>query len=599
VTGTGVTVSINNGVGTVTTSSKAVSPTQTTTYTLNATNTSGSATAQVTVTVNPKSGGSTPPTVPVITSSSAKSSTEIDLSWSASTDAAGVTGYQILRNGSAIGTVSGTTLTYANTALSPSTTYTYTVKAFDAAGNYSAASNSVSVTTPAAPVLPSCSGPATNAFTGCYYANTALSGTPVLVRTDNQINFAWGAGSPSAAVPAEDFSVRWQGNFTFSQGTYKFNVIASDGMRLYVDGNMILNYWRNQPPYAYTVQQTLTQGTHLITVEYYEATGGATAYVSWQLTGGGATGSVPAISSFTANPASITAGQTSTLSWNVSGATTITIDNSIGSVTGTTSRIVTPAQTTTYTLTAANSAGSSTTKATVTVSAKQGTQPPTTPALVSVIAKTSSEVDLTWTASTDTIGVAGYQILRNGALLNSHSGATLTYADISVAGGTTYTYTIKAFDAAGNVSAASNGVPVTTPAALSQASCATPGNGVFTGCYYTNTTLSGTPVLVRTDNTINFDWRAGSPASSIASENFSVQWQGNFNFAQGSYKFYAITSDGMKIYIDGVLVLNRWYDQPPYEYTIPLTLSQGNHLIVVDYYERTGGSEAMVWWVKQ
>ena len=299
VTGTGVTVSINNGVGTVTTSSKAVSPAQTTTYTLTAANTSGSTTATVTMTVNPKLTGGTPPTAPVITSSSAKSSTEIDLGWSASTDAAGVTGYQILRNGSPINTVSGTTLTFADTTVSPSTTYSYSVKAFDAAGNYSAASNSVSVTTPAS----SCPGPATNAFTGCYYANTTLSGAPVLVRTDNQINFAWGGSSPSPAVPAEDFSVRWQGNFTFSQGTYTFTVVTSDGMQLYVDGNMILNYWKNQPPYEYTVQQTLTQGTHLITVEYYEQTGGATADVAWKLTSGGSTGSVPVISSFSPSPA--------------------------------------------------------------------------------------------------------------------------------------------------------------------------------------------------------------------------------------------------------------------------------------------------------
>jgi hypothetical protein len=208
-------------------------------------------------------------------------------------------------------------------------------------------------------------------------------------------------------------------------------------------------------------------------------------------------------------------------------------------------------------------------------------------------------VDLTWTASTDSVGVTGYQILRNGTLLTSVSGSTLTYADSSVAAGTTYTYAVKAFDAAPNFSGASNSMQVTTPPALSQASCAVPGNGVFTGCYYSNTTLTGTPVLVRTDPKINFDWRNGSPASSIPADDFSVQWQGNFNFAQGSYKFYAITSDGMKISIDGVSVLNRWYDQPPYEYTIPLTLSQGNHLIVVDYYERTGGSEAMVWWVKQ
>src|ERR1700679_593560 len=75
-----------------------------------------------------------------------------------------------------------------------------------------------------------CPGPATNAFTGCYYSNTTLSGDPVFIRTDPAINFYWGNGSPASSLPPLDFSVRWQGNFTFSPGTYTFTVVTSDGM---------------------------------------------------------------------------------------------------------------------------------------------------------------------------------------------------------------------------------------------------------------------------------------------------------------------------------------------------------------------------------
>jgi len=77
--------------------------------------------------------------------------------------------------------------------------------------------------------------------------------------------------------------------------------------------------------------------------------------------------SLPAISSFAANPASLTAGQSSTLSWTTSGATSLTIDNAIGDVTGTTNKVVTPTTTTTYVLTARNSAGNVTASTTVTV----------------------------------------------------------------------------------------------------------------------------------------------------------------------------------------------------------------------------------------
>ncbi len=83
-----------------------------------------------------------------------------------------------------------------------------------------------------------------------------------------------------------------------------------------------------------------------------------------------ATVPVPVISAFTATPASIAAGASSTLAWTVTGATTLSIDQGIGAVTGT-SRSVTPASTTTYTLTATNASGSATRAVTVTVAAPQ------------------------------------------------------------------------------------------------------------------------------------------------------------------------------------------------------------------------------------
>jgi hypothetical protein len=103
---------------------------------------------------------------------------------------------------------------------------------------------------------------------------------------------------------------------------------------------------------------------------------------------------------------------------------------------------------------------------TVTVKAAQDTQPPSTPTLTSAQAKSATEIDLTWSASSDNVGVAGYQITRSGSVLTSVSGTTLSYADTSVHSSTTYTYSIKAYDAAGNYSAASNSIQVTTPTAV-------------------------------------------------------------------------------------------------------------------------------------
>jgi hypothetical protein len=80
---------------------------------------------------------------------------------------------------------------------------------------------------------------------------------------------------------------------------------------------------------------------------------------------------------FTANPPGVTAGNSSTLSWNVSNATSTTIDQGIGNVAASGSTIVLPVATTTYTLTASNAAGSSTATTQVIVSSGGYTPPPT------------------------------------------------------------------------------------------------------------------------------------------------------------------------------------------------------------------------------
>jgi len=105
---------------------------------------------QVTVTVsNGPPPDTTPPSVPTGLTASAVSSSQINLSWTASSDNVGVSGYRVYRNGTQIATTSATS--YASTGLSPSTTYSYAVAAFDAAGNLSARSGTASATTPAAP----------------------------------------------------------------------------------------------------------------------------------------------------------------------------------------------------------------------------------------------------------------------------------------------------------------------------------------------------------------------------------------------------------------------------------------------------------------
>jgi hypothetical protein len=127
---------------------------------------------------------------------------------------------------------------------------------------------------------------------------------------------------------------------------------------------------------------------------------------------------------------------------------------------------VTPNTTYGYQVTALDAAGNESarqqTPVSVTTPGQTDTQAPTPPANLAATAPSGTQVNLTWTASTDDVGVDHYTVVRSGTALASASGTATTYTDESAAPGTTYTYSLRAIDAAGNASTAST-VGVTTP----------------------------------------------------------------------------------------------------------------------------------------
>ncbi|MDP9348567.1 MAG: PA14 domain-containing protein, partial [Gemmatimonadota bacterium] len=82
-------------------------------------------------------------------------------------------------------------------------------------------------------------------------------------------------------MPSDQFSARWVGKHSFNAGTYEFKVTADDGIRLWVDGQLLIDQWKDQAPTTYTASVSLTAGEHEVKTEYYENGGGAVARVSW------------------------------------------------------------------------------------------------------------------------------------------------------------------------------------------------------------------------------------------------------------------------------------------------------------------------------
>ena len=123
------------------------------------------------------------------------------------------------------------------------------------------------------------------AFTGwkgSYYDNTQLRGGPVLIRDDAVIDFNWGDGAPASYLPTDNFSVRWVRTIEFPAGNYRFNVQSDDGIRIWVDNVLVMDYWQNQDNVWRYLERIYLSGQKTIKVEYFERAGFARIRFWWE-----------------------------------------------------------------------------------------------------------------------------------------------------------------------------------------------------------------------------------------------------------------------------------------------------------------------------
>ncbi len=120
--------------------------------------------------------------------------------------------------------------------------------------------------------------------------------------------------------------------------------------------------------------------------------------------------------------------------------------------------------------------------------------------------------------------------------------------------------------------------------------------GYWTAFYYNNKDLSGTPAFVTQHAAINFDWYLGGPGGGVGPDNFSALYTRSDTFRAGNYRFYATSDDGVRVYVDNKLVIDGWHVHPATNYYGDIYLTEGYHLVRVEYFEEGDVAKIAISW---
>jgi hypothetical protein len=136
-----------------------------------------------------------------------------------------------------------------------------------------------------------------------------------------------------------------------------------------------------------------------------------------------------------------------------------------------------------------------------------------------------------------------------------------------------------------------------TPKAVVPADKLFPPTNGLAAQYFAGITLSGTP-RKRNDAYVNFNWGTGFGDPNVGRELFSIRWSGKITprFTE-TYRFYANSDDGVRLWVNNVQIINAWTDHSPTENSGTIALTAGtSYPVRMEYYERGGGALAQLSW---
>jgi hypothetical protein len=391
--------------------------------------------------------------------------------------------------------------------------------------------NPTLVPSPPPPAPPPTATP--TGWVGSFYANRDLNGEPAHTRAENQLAFNWGTGAPAPELPVDGFSARWTRTFATDSGLYRFAAIADDGLRVWVDNQLLIDEWHDATNRTYSVEKALAAGTHTLKVEYYENFGdarlqfwweSAAAFPQWR-------GQYYANRDLSGGPLMVREEPVLSFYWG-EGAPVADLPAD-----GFSAR---------WTRTLTLDAGA-----------------------YRFYARADDGVRL---------------FLDDAALIDEWKDtANRTFVvDRAVSSGS-HTLRVEYYENLGAAYVAAWWERLD-------------GDGFWLAEFYDNPDLAGAPQHMRYDSSVDFEWGEGAPQEGLPADDFSVRWLGTGVFTDAVYRFHVAVDDGLRVYVAGDLVVDDWQDGGLRQYTVERQMRAGTFPIRVEYYDRAANARVKVWW---
>lgn len=382
-------------------------------------------------------------------------------------------------------------------------------------------------------------------WVAAYFKNTSLAGDPVLLRNEPNLDNNWGTGGPEG-LQSDFFSARFTRYILTEAAVYRFTVTSDDGVRVWINDELVLDQWREQSERTFVVDRNLSAGHQLVRVEYFEATGSARIRVKWERLGTTPQPPTGAVwrgeywnnRTLSGDPALVRDDANVNFNWGLGSPDSRIQVNDFSAR-----------------WTRNSDLGSGTFR--FTVSSDDGVR--------------------VWVNNTLIIDQWNVQSLRTFS------------ADIFLPGGT-IPLRVEYFEATQNATIQLSWQRVDSGGGGGGGSeevddCDQDSH--WRAQFWNNDRLEGDPVFERNDDEIDFDWGYGSPDPRINADWFSVRWTRRLCLPEGRTHFAVEVDDGARLFVNGRLIIDTWIAQDRNRYTASVQLSEGRHKIVLEYMERT------------